>query len=232
MSKNRNEDEYLEPEYLEDGYVLDDEPSDTFFEMSEADEAAYDERERADRTKLLMSALLMFSIIAAVVLAVLGVRAFNQAGDDAVYADKTWVISGDYKDLTPDLNSTSNVAVYTGALPNVAEVNEKTYRSNLGDAAVVSAGEPIEFRGSQTGQSKGEFPEKVDGLLVLTPNDELTVLRTGEPGEVEPITASSVNGTRIKGGVEIALALAVLGGGIFGAMQLAKRNRQRLVEGY
>lgn len=225
MSKNRDQGEYRETEYIEDGYVLDDEPSDTFFEMSDSDEAAYDERERADRAKLLISVLLMLSVIAAVLLTVFGVRAFNQASDDAVYADQTWVISGDYKDLTPDLSSTSNVAVYTGLVPQEQDLQEKTYRSDLGDPSRVSAGDAIEFRGSQTGQSKGDFPEKVDGLLVKTPQDELTVLRTGNPGEVKPITSSSVTGTRVKGGLELLAAALVLGGGVFAAVRMAKKNR-------
>lgn len=228
MAKNSHGDEYQNVEYLEDGYV-NDEPGDTFFALD--DEDAYDERERADRTKLLMSALLMFSIILAVVLGVLGFRAFNQAKDEAVFADKTWVIQGEFKDLTPDLKTKNNVAVYTGTVPSDDAVAGKTYRSDLGDSKTVKSGDAIEFRGTQTGKSKNDFPEKVDGLLAITPNDELQVIQTGESGTIKPVTSSSVTGTRIKGAVEFLAAVLVLGGGIYGARALAKRNRRMLAEG-
>lgn len=229
MASKSHDDEYQEVEYLEDGYV-NDAPGDTFFELEDDD--TYDERERADRTKLLMSALLMFSIIAAVVLGILGIRAFNQASDDSVYADKTWVVQGDFKDLTPDLNTKNNVAVYTGTIPSDAGFEKQTtYRSELGDPVKVDPDSTIEFRGTQTGKTKSDFPEKVDGLLAQTPNGDLKVIRTGDSGEVDTITSSSVTGTRVKGVVEFVAAAVILGGGIFGALTLAKRQRKRLAEG-
>lgn len=198
--------------------------NDDFFEFSEPEEE-YRQEGGQGAHKLLVAATVLLASILAIVLCIFGVRSLSAAKDNAGFEGNTWVISGTYQDLTPDLQTKSNVATYSGNLPSIQEMDGVSYVSYLKDVEQVQAGQLIEFRGSQTGNVKADFPDKVDALLAKTGDKQVEVIRTGSVGSLQPITEGTVTGQQITGWGMLLAAIVVFAGGIFGAMTLIRRAR-------
>lgn len=197
--------------------------NDSFFDM---DEEEYFE-EVDNRGRWLTVATVLLSVIVAIFLCILGIRQLSEANQNAGFEDKSWVMTGKLQDLTPDLQTKSNVGIYTGEIPGDDQLNGVTYISNLSDAQEIQSGQKIEFRGSQTGEVHDDFNDEVDALLAKTGDHQVEVVRTGEVGSLKPVTGSLVTKQKTMGWGSLAGAVLVFAGGVFGAVLL---NRRRAVE--
>ncbi|MBM7051258.1 hypothetical protein [Rothia sp. ZJ1223] len=187
-----------------------------FFEF---DDDSYDEEPHDNKYRWVAVGTMLLAVIITLGLALFGVRSVNEADANEGYEDRTWVISGEYLDLTPDLQTKSNVATYAGNLPADTRLVGMTYKSDLGDDTQVQAvGERIEFRGSQAGSVRADFPEKVDALLAEHENGTLQVVRTGKPGSLQEVTSSTVTTQRIMGWMMVAGALLMMIAGVLGSI--------------
>lgn len=194
-----------------------------FFEFDDEDE----QRSSRENNKFRLAAIgtMLAAVIIAILLSLFGVRSMNEASANEGYEGHTWVISGDYVDLTPDLQTKSNVAIYQGALPADQRLVGADYRSDLQDVQQVkSVGETVKFRGSQTGDVREDFPENVDALLVEKDNGELQVVRTGEEGSLKEVTNSTVTMQRVTGWVMMVASLLVLVGGVLGTIYFFRKE--------
>lgn len=194
-----------------------------FFEFDNEDEQP-SSREN-NKFRLAAIGTMLAAVIFAILLSLFGIRSMNEANANEGYEGRTWVMSGSYVDLTPDLQTKSNVAIYQGALPADQRLVGADYRSDLQDVQQIkSVGETVKFRGSQTGDVREDFPEKVDALLVEKDNGELQVVRTGDEGSLKEVTSSTVTTQRILGWVMMAGALLVLVGGVAGTIYFFRKE--------
>lgn len=192
-----------------------------FFEF---EDDSYEEERNGNTFRWAAVATMLLAVVLALGLALFGVRSMNEADANEGYENRTWVISGKYLDLTPDLQTKSNVAKYEGKLPADQRLVGMTYRSDLGDnTKVKSAGERIEFRGSQTGDVRADFPAEVDALLAESEGGELQVVRTGEVGSLTEVTASTVTKQRLTGWAMVAGALLVMVAGLIGTIYFFRK---------
>lgn len=199
------------------------EPNDEFFELVDEDEELNEPSD--SRSRWLSAGLVLLSVLLAILLCVLGIRALNAAREDEGFEDKTWVMSGRFVDLTPDLQTKSNVAKYSGSLPADQALNGVTFKSDLADAKQVNGGQVVEFRGSQTGETRNDFPQEVDALLAETGDQQVEVVRTGEPGSINEVTSASVRNAKIGGWASLLGAVVVFAAGVTGAVMLNRRAR-------
>ncbi|WP_346845131.1 hypothetical protein [uncultured Rothia sp.] len=200
--------------------------NDSFFEMEEDDEIY--ETEPNQRGRWLTVAIVLLSVIIAIVLCVVGIRQLSEAHQNAGYEDKSWVISGKYVDLTPDLQTKDNVAIYSGAAPADDQMNGVTYISNLSDSKEIQAGQTIEFRGTQTGMVAGDFEKKVDALVAKTDDNQVEVVRTGSEGSLKPVTSGLVSTQKTMGWLALVGAVLVFAAGVWGAIRLNRRSESVL----
>lgn len=196
--------------------------NDSFFEMAEDD--VY-ENEVDNRGRWLTVATVLLATIVAIFLCVLGIRQLSEANQNKGYEDKSWVMSGTYVDLTPDLQTKSNVAIYSGAVPADDQLKENTYVSNLNDSKKIQPGETVQFRGTQTGSVEGDFDKDVDALLAKTGDHQVEVVRTGEKGSLKPVTSSLVSQQQIMGWASLIGAVVVFAAGVFAAIFFNRRAR-------
>lgn len=214
-------------EYEDVDYEGTEESRDDFFGMSDADDEYYEERPHINWVSVFS---VLLAIVVAIVLCIVGVRALFSANQDAEYEGKSWVIEGSYVDLTPDLETDSNVAQYKGNLPKDNRIDGMKYRSNLKDTYEVHAGENIDFRGTQTGTYAQDFPREVSALVAETSDHQIEVVRTGEKGSVKAIEQGSVGQQYLVGWGSFALALVVLIGGCAFGIWSNRRSRVDYVD--
>lgn len=208
----------------EPAHDLAEEPeNDSFFAFAE-DGDDY-ERGGNSRSRWITVAMVLLSVIASIALCIFGIRSLANARDNAGYEDKTWVMSGTYVDLTPDLQTKSNVAMYAGSVPGDDQLKGITFKSDLNDPQQIQPGQTIQFRGSQTGSNKEDFPTEVDALLAKTWDHQVEVVRTGDKGSLKPVTASLITQERVVGWGSLLGALLIFAGGVTGAVLLNRRAR-------
>lgn len=187
-----------------------------FFEF---EDDSYEEERGDNKFRWAAVGTMLLAVIVALGLALFGVRSMNEADANEGFEDRTWVISGTYLDLTPDLQAKGNVATYEGNLPADQRLVGMTYKSTLGDDTTVKvAGERIEFRGSQAGNVRADFSEKVDALLTEDANGTLQVVRTGAEGSLTEVTSSTVTMQRVTGWLMVGGALLVMAAGLIGTI--------------
>ena len=207
--------EYEELEYEE----YETEENARFFELREEAED-FEDRPRINWGSV---AVVVLSIILAIFLSITGIRSLSQASEDAPYAGKSWVISGTYSDMSASLETKEYVAVYKGTLPQDDRMNGATFKSNVKDKKQVTAGEQVEFLGTEVGEIPADFEKEADALLVKN-GDTLEVVRTGKKGSVNLVTDGSVAGAYTVGWGSVLGAVLVLIFGIGGAIWWHRRN--------
>ncbi|MEX3611116.1 hypothetical protein VVR12_08720 [Rothia sp. LK2588] len=200
--------------------------SDGFFELVDEEDTQGERSRLAQRLKAV--GLVLAAVLLTLALALFGVRQLNEAKQNEGLEGKTWVMQGKIVDLTPDLQTESNVAKYSGTLPNDQGLNGVTFKSELSDARQVNGGQSVEFRGSQTGTTKDDFPEEVDALLAKTGDHQIEVVRTDKVGSLKPVTESSVRGEQMAGWASLVCAVLIFAGGVAGALRMSRRARNEL----
>lgn len=172
--------------------------------------------------------IMLVAIVLCGLLCFAGMRSMQAATADAPYAGHSWVMSGNYVKLTNDLQTTSYNAVYKGELPTDSNMSYHEFDSGMNDPKKVAPGDSVQFRGTQTGAEKSDYPQTVDALLAVD-HGVLKVVRTADSGSLEPVTESSVHAHRRNG------VLFILGGvlslllGLGGLIWSVRRTR--VVEG-
>jgi hypothetical protein len=140
----------------------------------------------------------LLGLLLGLVLAVSAALAWDDSRRLAGYADRSWVISGQYQDLTNDLQTKTWNPIYRGVLPADEAVTEQPFDSGLADPRVPEAGEEIVFRGTQTGSEAGEFGDGV--------------------------TAGTIAWQRVQAALLLLAGLAAAGGGVWFARRLYRRE--------
>lgn len=162
----------------------------------------------------------LLGLLLGLVLAVSGALAWDDSRKLAGYADRSWVITGTYQDMTNDLQTKTYNPIYRGALPADEAVTAQPFDSGLADPRVPEAGEEIVFRGTQTGEREGHFHQEADALLAVE-DGTLQVVETAEAGEFgDGITAGTITGQRIRAALLLLAGLGVAVAGVWYARRL------------
>ena len=211
--------------YLEDHDNFDeDDRTDDFFTFAEEEED-YEELRGPLGPKLAAAGIMILASIFAIILLIGGVRTFNEARANEGYEGRSWVMAGTFEKVTSDLQGDNNVAIYTGILPDNTAMTGKTFVSDIADPAQVNPGSTVEFRGSQTGTVRADFPETVDALLVQTDDSHLAVARTGEEGSLVPVTEDTVASQKRSAMLRLAGAILVFGAGVAGTFMMIRKRK-------
>ncbi|HIY94186.1 MAG TPA: hypothetical protein H9821_00770 [Candidatus Rothia avicola] len=211
--------------YLEDHDNFDeDDRTDDFFTFAEEEED-YEELRGPLGPKLAAAGIMILASIFAIILLIGGVRTFNEARANEGYEGRSWVMAGTFEKVTSDLQGDNNVAIYTGILPDNTAMTGKTFVSDIADPAQVNPGSTVEFRGSQTGTVRADFPETVDALLVQTDDSHLAVARTGEEGSLVPVTEDTVASQKRSAMLRLAGAILVFGTGVAGTFMMIRKRK-------
>lgn len=205
--------------------VEDEEQVSDFFTFTEGEEEDDDADSRGSiASKLAPAGIMLLVSVIACFLLLGGVRAFNEARANEGYENRSWVISGTFEDVTPDLQGAKNVAIYSGKIPDDKAMDGKTFVSDVADPFKVKPKDSVKFRGSQTGRVSADFPEKVDALLVQTSDAELIVVRTGEEGSLVPVTEDTVSSQKRSAMLRLGGAILVFGAGVVGTFMLIRKH--------
>ncbi|MFF0991331.1 hypothetical protein [Kocuria nitroreducens] len=166
----------------------------------------------------------LLGLLLGLVLAVSAALAWDDSRRLAGYADRSWVISGQYQDLTNDLQTKTYNPIYRGALPADEAVTEQPFDSGLADPRVPEAGEEIVFRGTQTGSGERDFHREADALLAVE-EGTLQVVETAAAGEFgEGVTAGTIAWQRVQAGLLLLAGLGAAGYGVWIARRLYRRG--------
>ncbi|MCD1145141.1 hypothetical protein LQU92_07815 [Kocuria sp. LUK] len=166
----------------------------------------------------------LLGLLLGLVLAVSGALTWDDSRRIAGYADRSWVVGGQYQDLTNDLRTKDYNPVYRGVLPADPAVAEQPFDSGLADPRPVEPGEEIVFRGTQTGSREDDFHAEADALLAVE-DGTLQVVATDEAGAYgEGITAGTVAWERTEAALLVLGGLAVAGAGLWWARRLWLRG--------
>ena len=166
----------------------------------------------------------LLGLLLGLVLAVSAALAWDGSRKLAGYADRSWVISGQYQDLTNDLRTKTYNPIYRGTLPADPAVTEQPFDSGLADPRVPEAGEEIVFRGTQTGSAEDDFHAEADALLAVE-DGTLQVVRTAEAGEFgDGVTAGTITWQRVRAALLLLAGLGAAGGGVWAARRLYQRQ--------
>ncbi|MGQ1797733.1 hypothetical protein ACT4S5_11450 [Kocuria oceani] len=162
----------------------------------------------------------LLGLLLGLVLAVSGALAWDDSRKLADYADRSWVITGTYQDMTNDLQTKTYNPIYRGALPADEAITAQPFDSGLADPRVPEAGEEIVFRGTQTGEREGHFHQEADALLAVE-DGTLQVVETAEAGEFgDGITAGTITGQRVRAALLLLAGLGVAVAGVWYARRL------------
>ncbi|WP_298588914.1 hypothetical protein [uncultured Kocuria sp.] len=199
---------------------------DTFFAFDE-DQDDQDEQDGRPRRSIAWkpTAVGLLGLLLGLVLAVSAALAWDDSRKLAGYADRSWVISGQYQDLTNDLRTKTWNPIYRGVLPADEAVTEQPFDSGLADPRVPEAGEEIVFRGTQTGSTEDDFHQEADALLAVQ-DGTLQVVETAEAGEFgDGITAGTIAWQRAQAALLLLAGLGAAAGGVWFARRLYRRQR-------
>ncbi|MEX5271230.1 hypothetical protein [Kocuria sabuli] len=167
----------------------------------------------------------LLGLVLGLVLAVSAALTWDDSRKLAGYADRSWVISGEYQDMTNDLQTKTYNPIYRGALPADEAVAAQPFDSGLADPRVPEAGEEIVFRGTQTGVRAGDFHQEADALLAVE-DGTLQVVETDQSGEFgNGITAGTITGKRVGAALLLLAGLGVAAGGVWYARRLYRDGR-------
>ncbi|MDO4898629.1 MAG: hypothetical protein Q3965_04900 [Rothia sp. (in: high G+C Gram-positive bacteria)] len=202
---------------------VDEERADEFFALEEVED--FEETRGPLAPKLAAAGIMLVATFIALLLLLSGVRTFNEARANEGYENKSWVIQGTLDDVTRDLQSDKNVAIYTGQLPDTEAMKGKTFVSDVADSVQVEAQSRVKFRGSQTGKVKADFPQKVDGLLVEKEGGQLTVVRTGEAGSLVPVTEDTVGSQKFNAMMKLGGAILLFGAAVVATFFLIRKKK-------
>lgn len=193
-------------------------------ERDDVDGARGDEG-RARRTVAWKSiAVGLVGIVLGLVLAVSGALAWDESRRLAGYADRSWVISGQYRNLTNDLRTETYNPVYSGVLPTDEAVTEQPFDSGLADPSVPEPGQQTLFRGTQRGDSEDDFHQEVDALLAVE-DGTLQVVETVAAGQYgEGITAGTITWQRIQAVLLLVAGIGVAGTAFWYARRLYREQ--------
>lgn len=205
--------------------VEDEERAEAFFTFAEEGEDSYAEPRSSLAPKLAAAGIMLLVSVISFILLIGGVRTFNEARANEGYENRSWVITGTFEDVTRDIQSDKNVAIYSGKLPNATAITGKTFVSDVADPATVNAQDTVKFRGSQTGHVSADFPKTVDALVVQSSDTELTVARTGEPGSLVPVTEDTVESQKRSAMIRLGGAILVFGAGIAATFMVIRKRR-------
>lgn len=166
----------------------------------------------------------LLGIVVGLVLAVSAALAWDDSRRLARYADRSWVVPGQYQDLTNDLRTKTYNPIYRGVLPADEAVTAQPFDSGLADPWVPAAGEEIVFRGTQTGSGQDDFHQEADALLAVE-DGMLQVVETAEAGEFgDGITAGTIAWQRVEAALLLLAGLGVAGGGVWFARRLYREQ--------
>ncbi|WP_237221491.1 hypothetical protein [Rothia nasimurium] len=212
---------------LDEQYTTGEEArNDDFFTFTEGEEEGiYDEPRGPLAPKLAAAGIMLVATVLALILLIGGVRTFNEARANEGYENRSWVMTGTLEEATRDLQSDSNVGIYTGTLPQDEALAGKTFVSDIADPAAVSPGASVKFRGSQTGTVKADFPETVDALLVQVGDGQLTVARTGHEGTLVPVTSDTVGDQKRAAMIRLLGAILAFGAGVAGTFMVIRKRK-------
>ncbi|MFW0183239.1 hypothetical protein ACN082_06995 [Rothia sp. CCM 9417] len=205
--------------------VEDEEQVSDFFTFAEDGEEDDADSRGSLRSKLAAAGIMLLVSVVAFILLIGGVRTFNEARANEGYENRSWVISGAIDDVTPDLQSDKNVAIYSGKLPDDSAMAGKTFVSDVADPASVNPGDSVKFRGSQTGRVSADFPQRVDALLAQTSDTELIVVRTGTEGSLVPVTEDTVSSQKRSAILRLGGAILVFGAGFVATFMLIRKRK-------
>lgn len=166
----------------------------------------------------------LLGLLLGLVLAVSAALAWDDSRRLASWADRSWVVPGQYQDLTNDLQTKAYNPVYRGLLPVDRAVTEQPFDSGLADPRVPEPGEEIVFRGTQVGSREDDFHQEADALLAVE-DGTLQVVETAEAGEFgDGITSGTIAWQRAQAALLLVAGLAVAAGGVRSALRLYRRE--------
>lgn len=166
----------------------------------------------------------LLGLLLGLVLAVSAALVWDDSRRVAAYADRSWVISAQYQDLTNDLRTKAYNPIYRGVLPADEAVGEQPFDSGLADPRVLDPGEEIVFRGTQVGSREDDFHREADALLAVQ-DGTLQVVETAEAGEFgNGITGGTVVWQRVQAALLLSAGLGVAGGGVWLARRLYRQD--------
>jgi len=166
----------------------------------------------------------LLGLILGLVLLVSAALAWDDSRRLAGYADRSWVISGQYQDLTNDLRTKTYNPVYRGVLPTDEAVTQQPFDSGLADPRVPEAGEETVFRGTQTGSREQDFHQEADALLAVE-DGTLRVVATDEAGAFgDGITGGTILWQRVQAALLALAGLGAAGAGVWYARRLYREQ--------
>lgn len=164
-------------------------------------------------------------LLLAVLLIAFSYNAFQRADQLRGWANQTWVVSGQYSNMTNALEGTGYNPVYQITLPQDDEIGDQRFDSGMADPYIPRPGEAVEVRGEGTGEVTDDFEQSADIVLGVE-DDTLQVLATEKDGKLDGgVTDRSVTQQQVKGWLWAVAGVATLGLGIAGAMWMRRRSR-------
>ncbi|NHU85191.1 hypothetical protein GWK18_06215 [Kocuria sp. JC486] len=152
-------------------------------------------------------------------------NAFQRADQLRGWANQTWVVSGQYSNMTNALEGTEYNPVYQITLPQDDEIGDQRFDSGMADPYFPRPGESVEVRGEGTGEVTDDFEQSADIVLGVE-DDTLQVLATEKDGELDGgVTDRTVSQQQLKGWLWAVAGVVTLGLGVAGAMWMRRRNR-------
>ncbi|MDO4254916.1 MAG: hypothetical protein Q4C81_07215 [Kocuria sp.] len=164
-------------------------------------------------------------LLVAVLLLALSYSSFQRADQLREWANDTWVVSGDYSNMTNALESTAFNPMYKVTLPQDPEISDQQFNSGMGDPISPAPGQAVEVRGTDVGSAADDFEQSVDVVLGVE-DGMLQVLDTEKQDSLDgAVTDRSVSQQQVKGWLLAAGSLIALAIGVVGAMWLRRRDR-------
>lgn len=168
----------------------------------------------------------ILGLLLAVMLLAFSYSAFQRADQLRAWANDTWVVSGQYTNMTNALEGSGFNPVYQITLPDDATIGLQRFDSGMSDPYVPRPGESVEVRGDADGEVTDDFDPRADVVLGIE-DGTLQVLSTEDEGSLSGgVTDQSVSQQQVKGWLLAAGGVVVLLGGVLGAIWLRRRDRQ------
>lgn len=198
--------------------------SEEFFGFDEDDDYGDALRSHRSRWRWITVAIVLVALIGCGLLCFKGIRDIEDAEQNESYAGHSWVMQGEYVNMTQDLQTKTYNGVYAGKLPSDIDQDYSAFDGGISDPKKVQKNGQVQFRGTQTGVQKQDFPAYVDALVTVD-GDTLKVVRTTEMGTMSPVTQDGIDAQRRTGWLMVGAGAVVLLAGAAGAVYGVRRTR-------
>ncbi|KAA9393530.1 hypothetical protein FCK90_11615 [Kocuria coralli] len=169
-------------------------------------------------------AVAVAGLLLAVLLVAFSYSSFQRADQLRGWANDTWVVTGQYSNMTNALEGTEYNPVYQIALPEDPVIGAQRFDSGMSDPLVPRPGQAVEIRGSATGEVTDDFDQRADVVLGIE-DGTLQVFATEDEGSLSGgVTDQSVSRQVLKGWLLAGSGVVALGLGIGGAIWLRRRG--------